>query len=228
MNKNRVTIGLLGTKLDQPRKRGDRWSGWRPSVTLCQQPDLIVDRLELLYERKFKKLAQQVAADIGIVSPETAVRLHEIHLHDPWDFEEVYASLHQFAREYTFNTDLEDYLIHITTGSHVAQICLFLLTESRHLPGMLIQTSPPRRDEADVFGSHRVIDLDLSRYDHLASRFQVEHQEARSFLKSGIETRNDKFNALIDRIEQVALATDAPILLTGPTGAGKSQLGSVP
>ncbi|MCL4110269.1 UNVERIFIED_CONTAM: hypothetical protein GTU68_038625 [Idotea baltica] len=224
MPKKRVTIGLLGAKLDQPKKRGDRWSGWRPSVTLCQQPDLIVDRLELLYERKFKKLAQQVTTDIEAVSPETEVRLHEIPFRDPWDFEEVYASLYQFARDYKFNTDAEDYLIHITTGSHVAQICLFLLTESRHLPGVLIQTSPRRRDDHEVFGSHRVIDLDLSRYDHLASRFQVEHQEARSFLKSGIETRNDNFNALIDRIEQVAPATDAPILLTGPTGAGKSQL----
>lgn len=224
MSKKRVTIGLLGPKLDQPKRRGDRWSRWRPSVTLCQQPDLIVDRLDLLYERKFKKLAQQVAEDVETVSPETNVRLHEIDLRDPWDFEEVYAALYEFSRSYKFNTDTEEYLIHITTGSHVAQICLFLLTESRHLPGALIQTSPPRREDEDVFGTHRIIDLDLSRYDHLASRFQIEHQEARSFLKSGIETRNSTFNALIDRIEQVAPVTDAPILLTGPTGVGKSQL----
>ncbi len=36
-------------------------------------------------------------------------------------------------------TDSEEYLIHITTGNHVAQICLFLLTESRWLPGRLLQ-----------------------------------------------------------------------------------------
>jgi len=41
---------------------------------------------------------------------------------------------------------------------------------------------------------------------------------------SGIETRSDAFNALIERIERVAIASRAPILLTGPTGAGKSQL----
>ena len=32
------------------------------------------------------------------------------------------------------------------------------------------------------------------------------------------------FNRMIDEIEQVAVRSDAPILLTGPTGAGKTQL----
>ena len=43
-------------------------------------------------------------------------------------------------------------------------------------------------------------------------------------LKSGIETRNAAFNKLIDRIERVVVASKAALLLTGPTGAGKSQL----
>jgi len=68
----------------------------------------------------------------------------------------------------------------------------------------------------------KIIDLDLSRYDRIASRFRDEHREAASFLKQGIETKNQTFNALIDRIEQVAIATRDPLLLMGPTGAGKS------
>ncbi|MEW6213384.1 MAG: RNA repair transcriptional activator RtcR, partial [Acidobacteriota bacterium] len=114
--------------------------------------------------------------------------------------------------------------IHITTGSHVAQICLFLLTESRHFPARLIQTSPPAGRRKTGTGSFEIIDLDLSRYDRIASRFRREHQEGTSFLKSGIETRNTRFNALIDRIEQVAINSRDPLLLVGPTGAGKSQL----
>ncbi|WP_372722400.1 RNA repair transcriptional activator RtcR [Novipirellula sp.] len=224
MHKSRVIIGFLGTQLDQPAKRGDRWSGWRPSIAVCQQPDLIVDRFELLCDRRHEKLAESVVADIRLVSPETEVRLHWNQLRDPWDFEEVYALLHQFTRDYSFDTDREEYLAHITTGTHVAQICLFLLTESRHLPAALLQTSPPNRSGKDPRGVYSVIDLDLSRYDQLASRFQAEHQEGLSFLKSGIETRNKAFNQLIERIEQVSLATRAPILLSGPTGAGKSQL----
>ncbi|REM68124.1 sigma 54-dependent transcriptional regulator, partial [Mycobacterium tuberculosis] len=36
--------------------------------------------------------------------------------------------------------------------------------------------------------------------------------------------RNARFNALIDEIERVAVRSRAPILLVGPTGAGKSFL----
>lgn len=45
-----------------------------------------------------------------------------------------------------------------------------------------------------------------------------------AFLKSCIETKNRAFNRLIEDIERVALRSREPILLTGPTGAGESQL----
>ncbi|MFZ0678495.1 RNA repair transcriptional activator RtcR family protein, partial [Candidatus Binatus sp.] len=53
------------------------------------------------------------------------------------------------------NPEREDYLIHITTGTHVAQICLFLLTESRHFPARLIQTSPARRPRSGEPGTFK-------------------------------------------------------------------------
>jgi len=141
---------------------------------------------------------------------------------DPWDFEEVYETLFKFSRQYPFDTESEDYLIHITTGTHVAQICLFLLTESRYMPGRLVQCSP-ERDRSSP-GTVKIIDLDLSKYDRIASRFRQEQWEAVSYLKGGIDTRNSAFNRLIDRIEQVAIATRDPLLLMGPTGTGKSLL----
>ena len=145
MNRKQVIVGLLGTKLDKTPTRGERWAGWRPSVAACQQEDLVVDRFELLYESKSEATLRQVVSDIESVSPETEVRTTEVRFRDPWDFEEVYAALHDFASNTKFDTDNEDLLVHITTGTHVAQICLFLLTESRHFPGALLQTSPPRR-----------------------------------------------------------------------------------
>jgi transcriptional regulatory protein RtcR len=219
-----TVIGLLGTQLDLG-KGPNRWERWRPSVDLCRHEDLVVDRFELLTQKRFLSLARQVAEDIRSVSPETQVELHDVPFRDPWDFEEVYGRLHDFARGYPFRPDEVDYLVHITTGTHVGQICLFLLTESHHFPARLLQTSPPRGPERTGGpGSYTIIDLDLSKYDRLASRFRLEQQEDLSFLKSGIETRNAAFNALIERIERVAIASTAPMLLTGPTGAGKSQL----
>jgi transcriptional regulatory protein RtcR len=231
-----VVIGLIGTQLDEGRGP-NRWDRWRPTIDLCRHDDLVISRFDLLTQRRFRTLSNRLAEDIRMVSPETEVRLHDVPFRDPWDFEEVYGRLHDFARSYAFDPEHEDYLVNITTGTHVAQICSFLLTESHHIPGRLVQVSPPRgrgrrRDGeaapadpgARELGSYTIIDLDLSRYDRLASRFAQEQREDLSFLKSGIETRNADFNALIERIERVAIASTAPILLTGPTGAGKSQL----
>ncbi len=166
-----------------------------------------------------------MAEDMRHASPETRVNFHPVDFAgDPWDFAKVYATLHAFARAYPFDTEKEDYLVHITTGTHVAQICLFLLAESRHLPGRLVQTSPPARGDEQSGGKYQIIDLDLARYDALAARFAEEQAEGASFLKDGIQTHNTAFNALIEEIEQVAIVSREPILLSGPTGAGKSRL----
>ncbi len=217
-----VVIGFLGSTLD--RAGGDRWQRWRPTVDLCRHEDFLVKRLELLSERRFQTLADEVIADIRSVSPETEVRVHNLGIRDPWDFEEVYGALHDFARTYAFRTDEESYFAHMTTGTHVSQICLFLLVESREIPGRLLQATPPRRGREGGPGTLTMIDLDLSRYDRLASRFDRVQREQLSFLKSGIDTRNAEFNKLVERIEHVAIASKAPLLLMGPTGAGKSQL----
>ncbi|MCA9292791.1 MAG: RNA repair transcriptional activator RtcR [Phycisphaerales bacterium] len=217
-----VVIGVLGTTLDVG-KGPHRWERWRPTVSLCQHEDFVVDRLELLHDANATALAETIVEDIASVSPETSVVRHVIELADPWDFEEVYGVLHEFAAKYPFDTDREDYLIHITTGTHVVQICNFLLTEARYFPARLIQTSPPKRSSSSP-GSYSIIDLDLSKYDRLASRFEREHVDAIASLKSGIETRNAAFNRLIEQIEHVAVRTRDPLLITGPTGAGKSKL----
>jgi transcriptional regulatory protein RtcR len=221
--KKLVILGLLGTQLDRGAGAA-RWESWRPSISLCQQDDLLVCRFELLHDLRRTKLAETVAADITSVSPETEVRRHTVEFQDAWDFEEVYGALADFARSYRFQPEREEYLVHITTGTHVAQICLFLLTESRHLPARLIQTSPPDERERGSPGRYSIIDLDLSRYDQIAARFAEEQREARSFLKSGIATKNAAFNRMIAEIEQVAVASREPMLLMGPTGAGKSSL----
>ncbi|MET3135520.1 transcriptional regulatory protein RtcR [Oxalobacteraceae bacterium GrIS 1.11] len=221
--KSIVVIGFIGTQLDSGRGSA-RWEKWRPSVALTQQEDLVIDRFELLYSGKFGELVKDVMRDIGAVSPETTVVAQQLAIADAWDFEDVYGHLFDFSRNYPFDTEKEEYWIHITTGSHVAQICMFLMTEARYFPGRLLQTSPPRRQGPGSPGSYELIDLDLSKYDQIAQRFSREQEAGVAFLKSGIATRNVRFNTMIDEIERVAIKSKAPILLMGPTGAGKSFL----
>ena len=218
-----TVIGFLGSTLDASKFGPSRWSKWRPSVGLTMHEDLRVDRFILIHGSAHRRLAEYVAEDIASVSPETNVEMRLIDFRDPWDFEEVFGKLLDFARAEPFDPEAEDYLVHITTGTHVAQICLFLLTEARYLPGRLLQTQP-ERGSPNPAGTWNTIDLDLSRYDSIATRFAVASVESASFLKSGIDTHNAAFNRMIDEIERVALRSKAPILLMGPTGAGKSLL----
>ena len=220
--KGYTVVSFLGTQLD--RSSGpDRWGHWRPNVAMCQHEDLLVTRLVLLTDRKFTKLYNQVVADIAEVSPETEIVRRDIGLRDPWDFEEVFDKLYRHAEDLAFDPERDNVLVHMTTGSHVAQICLFLLTETRHFPARLLQTGPPPPNKKAP-GTWQIIDLDLSRFDRLAQRFAQERVQGQSLLKSGIATRNASFNELIMQVERVAPASTAPMLLMGPTGAGKSQL----
>lgn len=213
-----VIIGFLGTQLDMGKRRE-----WRPSVQLCAHPDFPVDRLELIHDQRHFHLACNIVAAISKVSPKTEVRLVRIDMEDPWDFQEVYGRLYDFAADYGFDEDRERYHVHLTTGTHVAQICWFLLTESRHVPARLIQTGPPRQGGAPQ-GTLDVIDLDLARYNALQRRFDVAKREHAALLLGGIETRSPKVLKMIERLDLVAGTTDAPIFLLGEAGTGKSAL----
>lgn len=221
MAQRNTVIGILGARLDHQGLGKRRWRHWRPSISILMHPEFQVDEFVLVHHEEEAELAALTLRDMGKLRPETKLLSHVVNYTNPWDFGEVYSQLHEFTRQYRFDPEQNDYYVHITTGTHVVQICLFLLTEANYLPGKLLQTSP---SQEGVQGTYQIIDLDLSRYDQIASRFEHEAQEGIAYLKGGIETRNAAFNALIAQLEQVSIRSSAPILLTGPTGAGKSRL----
>ena len=71
--KEYVVICLLGPTLDSG-KGPERWERWRPTVALCRFENLLVRRMELLYQKKFSHLAEVLLEDIKTISPETEVR----------------------------------------------------------------------------------------------------------------------------------------------------------
>ncbi len=218
---NNVIIGILGTRLDHGGLGRKRMERWRPSIGLLMHANLPVDEFVLIHHADEQQLADLTLSDMVVISPQTKFTPYQVDYHDPWDFEQVYSQLHEFTRHYNFNPEQNDYYVHITTGTHVAQICLYLLTEANYIPAKLIQTSPSKEG---IQGSYQIIDLDLSRYDQIASRFAKEAQDGIAYLKGGIATRNSAFNQLICQIEQVSIKSTEPMLLTGATGAGKSCL----
>src|SRR3954465_13136416 len=99
MARKQMPIGLPGPVLDGG-KGPDRWERWRPTVAICEQDDLVFDRFELLYQPKYTALFELLVQDIRRVSPETEVRGHVFACDAPWDFQDVYTCLADFARQY--------------------------------------------------------------------------------------------------------------------------------
>ena len=93
--KKKVAVSLIGTQLDYVGKRVNRWTRWRPNVSLCSQKHLIIDELHILHDNHSQRLANNVAADIETIAPNTSICLHIVNFSNPWDFEEVYAKLIQ-------------------------------------------------------------------------------------------------------------------------------------
>ncbi|MBU0830587.1 MAG: sigma 54-dependent transcriptional regulator, partial [Gammaproteobacteria bacterium] len=85
MRKDKVVIGFLGTQLDSGKGAG-RWEKWRPTVSLVQHEDVVIERLELIFSPPQRELAHQVRADMATASPETTVNLVPLPIADPWDF----------------------------------------------------------------------------------------------------------------------------------------------
>lgn len=221
MNKKTVVIGFVGSTLDQGKKP-ERWQRWRPTMSLLMHEDLMVDELVLLHDRQNKGLVEHLREDAAELSPQTIINGQKITIRDPWDFSDVYGALYDFVKSYHFDTENNNYLLHITTGTHVAQICWYLLVDAHYLPAKLIQSSPSGKQQPQ--GDYRIIDLDLSRYDALKQRFDDEQQQNWQQLKANIATRNPAFNQLISEVEMVATRSNAPILIMGATGVGKSHL----
>lgn len=220
-----MVIGWVGMKLDAGSGE-NRWRKWRPTVSLFEHTDFPLDRAELLYQKESSDLTESIRKDIQKVSPKTIVKTSLIEFQNPRNFPEVYNALYEFAKSYKFDHERENYFLHITTGTHVSQISMFLLAESKVFPVNLIQTSPINKVERGASGRYELLDLGSSDFDRIRSRFQLVEQSRKdiSFLKDGVKTQNQKFNKLIDKIENVVINSTEPLLLLGPTGAGKTKL----
>ena len=257
MKKKNVVFSMIGIKLDSGFKE-IRHRHWRPTVAIVKQTPM--DRMELWFQpgnRDTERLKETIKDDIHNIAPKIKINLHPITFKNPWDFEEVYLKLYDFAKSYPFDLDKENYYLHITTGTHVMQVCYFALCEANILPCKIYQTgedakiiakNAKRLDDwkkrnkqrkkkgltkqepiPDLLdrskGIVQIIDLKSERYKKISSRFHEKKVASESLLKAGIATKNKTYNDLISQIEEVAQLSSDPILLRGPTGSGKSQLG---
>ena len=223
-----VVLSILGTRKDDSDLENN---GWSPSLSIVQHKDkFLVDEYHLIYNTGFEDLAEKVQAKIETASITTKVVLDEIQLKDPWDFDEVSVAFFDYVKRSCFHRDNTEYLVHINTGTNVERICLFWLVYSNYIKARLVQTAPSegfgKTRSKNAKGLIKVIDLDMSSYTDLTRRIHSLSLEGITFLKDGIQTKNKLYNETIDELERLVLASPDPILITGPTGAGKTKLAS--
>lgn len=231
MAKDNIVFAFLGSSLDMGYA-DKRWERWRPTPALVGHDDeLPLTEIVLMYtSTDHEQLLKRVVCDILEKCPVVKVTTRMLETPDPWDFPAMYAALFDLFSAYNFDTSRNNYYLQQATGTHVSKICMFLLAEARIAPAQLLTTRPFSTDELpgkDAWrGKLHIVDLSRERYDVIASRFASLAETHGDVLRNGIATRNQAFNEMITEVEQVATRSSAPMLITGPTGAGKSQLAS--
>ncbi|MHD0644768.1 RNA repair transcriptional activator RtcR family protein [Pseudomonas aeruginosa] len=217
-------VSFLGTTLDYKGSKPKRWEAWRPNPGVGASTGCKIDVLMLIYEESYATLAHQVRDDALKLAADEGrdfeVILKEV-TYKAFDMPSTYLMLDDLRQSIDFDPN-DTHLLNISTGTHISQICCYKMIETKRWPGYLAQCS---RDESSIFKTNvKVIDLDLAQYDPIMNRYRAENMDRENFLKLGIPTRNEAFNRTIAKLQKVAERSDSPILLLGPTGAGKTQL----
>jgi transcriptional regulatory protein RtcR len=221
--KKHVVFGFLGFDRDTGRAGVERW---RSSISIFEHPEFPVDIFHVIRpsvspEFDAAKLVNEVLYDIAWLSPDTVLKSHIIDFRTPWDFKEVYGKLFYFYENFKFNTERDDYFFHISVGTHVQQICVYLLTESRRFPGKILQTydfDPYRKNKQPGYVILDPHDLPVS----IKEQIKRKERSSIAILKSGFESVNDAYNSIIGDLRLASENSREPILLLGETGTGKS------
>ena len=230
--KDAKTKGYLSRLSPKDIKRTDIW---RPSVALASYPDLKFDDYYLLYSGlrgPMRITFDEVVEDIKALRPKVNLHIEEMAFKSPWDMVSVFTNLYKFAEAHASEFGAEDTLCYVNCNHGTMQIreSLFMLSQEGKIPGMRILPSPwhdnTKRDYRTPVGSYAKDDpSDFNEAYRKLSR-ATKRQAKNNGLMEGIfvDKSNTEFLELLDQILFVAQRTKEPILFTGPTGSGKSNL----
>lgn len=223
-------IAFLGMEKDNRGFNEGRWEHFRPSVSICMHDDLEIETYYIIYQESSEAQFQLVSKDINEISPNTKVVPVIIQFDDLFDPVEVLEKQRNFVSSLD---DTKSYFINITTGTHINHLAWFKLVENNFIDAKLIQsfgfskktkTLENISNEEFVRGRYKVIDFKLEKYDRYFTLLAELSTDSEDFLKLGIKTLNSKYNDMISMIEKIAVRNNHPILIDGPSGAGKTHL----
>lgn len=220
-------ISYLGFSKDNKGDKNNRWRKFRPTIASLLHNELNVHKLFLLYHPKYPEFLESSLADIKKVRPDLVIETFPFDADDDFDPASVFKTLCDFVS--TLPQE-EEYLINSATGSSVLLVGWYDLLRMNAINAKILQVygSGSKENNSEEFsinkGHYRVLDLNLSKYDEYRAMLDKLSLQNEASLKGGIETKSPTYNKLIETIERVAVRNNYPILITGETGVGKSEL----
>lgn len=205
-----------------------RWKLWRPLVELVQVRRFFIHRLYYFIPPSLKDRLSALQKDLEELAPHTEVVPVVIDTKNnfsPQSFAENYLFFDSFFSTFVFNDEEEDYFLHFGPGNMFAHsFMIMMLVNIKRIRCRIIQL----RSSKDRFGRiHSTIQIYDNAINHWISKIgdieQRKHGQ-QDLLRGGIRTKNPEFNQLVKDIERVAAHSAAPVLLSGATGTGKTQM----
>lgn len=220
-------ISYLGFAKDNRGINKNRNERFRPTVAALLHEELGIDKAYLLYHPSYPEFLEMTIEDIKLLRPELKVEAVAFKPEDDFDPAAVFKVLSNFVSKLDHT---KEYLINSVTGSSVWQVGWYDLIRMNRIDGkflQIFQASKAKREEPEYDirkGHYRVIDLKLSQYSEYREMIENLRENDKQALKDGITTKNKTYNKLISTVERVAVSNNYPILITGATGVGKTEL----
>ena len=204
----------------------DRKDRWRPLLELLRIHDFKVDRLYFFISHLYRHIVPTLVKDMNNVCPETEIVPVITNLNGVLTYEDIapaYKVFSAYFEQYRFDLSNERYFFHLGPGNLFQHaLMLIMLFHFKRLPFQMLRLAPNPEKPGDII--MEIYEGDIRKWIASIADSEKRNVAAQTFLKSCIETRNPVFNKLIEEMEHVATHSTAPVLLSGPTGSGKSHL----
>lgn len=198
-------------------------SAWNPFHSLPCLRNFPISKLYLFIPFSMRGRMRALAQAFADMAPGLEVETVPVLLNkdfSPTSMGDFYSYFSEYFAAFPFRPEREAYFFHFAPGNSFSHSFMFtLLINLRNLPIRLLQL---RQSPAGTIGE--VYECAIHTWVAEIAKREMDKSDPQEFLKSSIKTRNPDFNRLIGEIEQAATNSEAPVLLVGATGSGKSRL----
>lgn len=190
-------------------------------VAICKARPTI-SRLELLVTPRREKAVKVLRTELNTVLPELEIKLIHKNLFGD-DFAAVYGVLYGLFERYEFNRTEEDYYVDMTGGTIAVRAYLLNMIKDRIFPLTPIFPRRIGKGQSAVIPFELVDIAEVHLMAWQAARAQRVKQGADSMV-TAVNTKNENLMNLLKKAASSVSRSSEPILITGPTGVGKSML----